>query len=416
LKKHHKERESEYIEIFRNLLHSAQFINGKPVEDFEKEFAEFCGTKFAVGVGSGTEALLFSLLSIGVKHGDIVITVPNTFIATAEAITQAGAQPEFVDVEDGTMCMSFERLTEYLEQKCFFDELTGETINTISGKPVRAVIPVHLYGQMAKLDQISRIAGKYHIAVIEDSCQAHGAQYFSNEEKKIKNAGENGLSAAFSFYPGKNLGACGEAGAVTTNDAQIAQTIKMLRDHGQKTKYYHDVEGFNGRLDTIQAAILLYKLKYLQEWNNIRRKLARTYTDELSKVEGVVTPVVPEGSYPVYHLYVIKARNRDELRKHLLENGIETALHYPVPLHLQKAYKNAGYSKGAFPVSESCANEIVSLPMNRIKLLKKYEGFIHSGINHMLSAGLYNEFSNVILCCKAIYPPCNSDKNKKLMC
>lgn len=364
LKKHHKERESEYIEIFRNLLHSAQFINGQPVDEFEKRFAEFCGTQFAIGVGSGTEALLFSLLSIGVKHGDIVITVPNTFIATAEAITQTGAQPEFVDVEEGTMCMSVDRLTEYLNEKCFFDELTGETINTISGKPVRAVIPVHLYGQMAKIDQISTIAGKYNIAVIEDSCQAHGAQYFSEADKKLKNAGENGSSAAFSFYPGKNLGACGDAGAVTTNDSQIAQKIKMLRDHGQRTKYYHEIEGFNGRLDTLQAAILLNKLKYLQEWNDIRRKLASTYTVELSKIEDVLTPEVPDGSYPVYHLYVIKVKNRDELRKHLLENGIETALHYPVPLHLQKAYKNYGYSKGAFPVSERCANEIVSLPMH----------------------------------------------------
>jgi dTDP-4-amino-4,6-dideoxygalactose transaminase len=364
LKKHHMERDFEYLEIFKNLLHTAQFINGQPVEEFEKNFADFCGTRFAVGVGSGTEALLFSLIAIGVKHGDIVVTVPNTFIATTEAITQAGAQPEFVDVEEGTMCMSVDKLAEYLKEKCFFDELTGETINTISGRAVRAIIPVHLYGQMAQMDKICRIAEQFKIAVIEDACQSHGAQFYSSIEGKIKKAGENGLSAAFSFYPGKNLGACGEAGAISTNDEGIEKKVKMLRDHGQKEKYYHEIEGYNGRLDTLQAAILLNKLKYLKEWNSIRKKLAMNYDSELSKIEGLIIPKVPDWSYPVYHLYVIRVKERDEFRKYLLNNGIETALHYPVPLHLQKAYQNCGYTKGKFPISEQCAKEIVSLPLH----------------------------------------------------
>jgi dTDP-4-amino-4,6-dideoxygalactose transaminase len=364
LKKHHKERDFEYLEIFRNVLHSAHFINGQAVTDFESKFAQYCGTKFAIGVGSGTDALRFSLMSIGVQTGDIVITVPNTFIATTEAITQAGAQPDFVDIDADTMCMSCEKLNEYLEDRCFVDDLTGETINKSFGKTVRAVIPVHLFGQMVNMDCINKIAEKYNISIIEDACQAHGAQYYSKLSNKIIRAGGYSSSGSFSFYPGKNLGACGEAGAITTDDENIMNTVRMLRDHGQVEKYNHEIEGYNGRLDTIQAAILITKLKYLDGWNNERKRLAKVYNDELSGIDEITLPFVPEWSNPVYHLYVIRVKKRDNLKTFLFENGIETALHYPIPLHLQKAYQYLGYSRGIFPISEQCADTLLSIPLH----------------------------------------------------
>jgi dTDP-4-amino-4,6-dideoxygalactose transaminase len=364
LKKHHTERDFEYIEAFKNILHSAQFINGKSVEDFEVSFAEYCGTRFAIGVGSGTDALRFSLIAVGVKPNDLVITVPNTFIATTESITQAGANFDFVDVSPETMCMSPAKYSEYLEKKCFVDKETGEARNKISGKVVKAVIPVHLYGQMADMDEISSISEKYKITVIEDACQAHGAEYYSRIGDKHKKAGGIGNAAAFSFYPGKNLGACGDAGAVTTNDENIYKQVKMIRDHGQVKKYYHDIEGYNGRLDTIQASILNIKLKSLDQWNKRRITLANVYDQELKCINEIRTPEVPQWSSPVYHLYVIRVNDRDHLKNHLQENGIETALHYPIPLHLQKAYYRLGYSKGSFPISEKCADTILSLPLH----------------------------------------------------
>lgn len=364
LRKHHNERDFEYIEAFKSVLHSAQFINGKSVEDFESNFAEYCGTKFAVGVGSGTDALRFSLIAAGIKTNALVITVPNTFIATTESITQAGAEFDFVDVSFDTMCMSPEKYIEYIEKKCTVDKETGEARNKITGKIVKAVIPVHLYGQMADLDDISTISEMYKISVIEDACQAHGAEYYSRIEKKYKRAGGAGIAAGFSFYPGKNLGACGDAGAVTTNDENIYKQVKMIRDHGQSKKYYHDIEGYNGRLDAIQAAILSVKLKTLDHWNKRRITIAKNYDQELKKINEIIIPAVPQWSSPVYHLYVIRVNDRDRLKIHLQENGIETALHYPIPLHLQKAYEQLGYSKGAFPVSERCSETILSLPLH----------------------------------------------------
>jgi dTDP-4-amino-4,6-dideoxygalactose transaminase len=364
LKKHHTERDFEYIEAFKNILHSAQFINGKSVEDFENSFADYCGTKFAVGVGSGTDALRFSLIAAGVKTNDIVITVPNTFIATTESITQSGAEFHFVDVSPETMCMSPAKYIEYLEKECFVDKETGEARNKISGKVVKAVIPVHLYGQMADMDEISSISEMYKITVVEDACQAHGAEYYSRSCDKSKKAGSIGKAAGFSFYPGKNLGACGDAGAVTTNDENIYGQVKMIRDHGQVKKYYHDIEGYNGRLDAIQASILSVKLKNLDQWNKKRISLAKVYDRELRCIDEIQTPEVPKWSSPVYHLYVIRVNDRDNLKNHLQENGIETALHYPIPLHLQKAYSKFGYSKGSFPVSEKCADTILSLPLH----------------------------------------------------
>ena len=239
-----------------------RFIGGPAVEGFEREFASFCDTRFCVGVGSGTDALRFALSAAGIAKGDCVITVPNTFIATTEAISQVGAQPEFVDVDEQTSTMDVEKLQAFLEHQCERNA-SGRLVSKRTGHPVTAIVPVHLYGHPADMDPIMELAERYNLVVIEDACQAHGAEYFSERNHRWMKAGSIGRAAAFSFYPGKNLGACGEAGAITTNDEEIARKCRMLRDHGQAKKYYHDVEGYNGRLDAIQAALLRIKLKHL---------------------------------------------------------------------------------------------------------------------------------------------------------
>lgn len=359
----HVELERELTEVFKHALHTASFIGGPMVEQFEQAFAEFCGTKHCVGVGSGTDALRFALMAAGVKSGDVVITVPNTFIATTEAISQAGAEPRFVDIQERTYNLDPAKVREYLETSCTVDDRLGVVIDQKSGKPVTAIVPVHLYGQMADMDPLLKLAEQYKLTVVEDACQAHGAQYFSKKENRWRIAGSMGKAAAFSFYPGKNLGACGEAGAITTNDEVVAQKSRMLRDHGQSRKYYHDLEGFNGRLDSIQAGILAVKLHHLNDWNNKRQQAARRYDEMLSPVEGVTRPYSPDGSKAVYHLYVIRVRDRAALQKHLAEANIGTAIHYPVPLHLQKAYASLGHRRGDFPITEKIAAEILSLPM-----------------------------------------------------
>jgi len=257
----HLELEEELVNVFRSAVKTAGFIGGHMVEGFESDFAEFSGTKYCIGVGSGTDALRFALIAAGIGQGDIVVTVPNTFIATTEAISQAGAIPDFVDVSDSTLNMDPEKLLLYLETRCVADK-RGRLVHRQNGRPVTAVVPVHLYGRPAEMDPILRLAEEYNLKVIEDACQAHGAEYYSDREKTWKKAGSMGIAAAFSFYPGKNLGACGEAGAVTTNDETIAQRIRVIRDHGQAKKYYHDLEGYNGRLDAIQAGILRVKLTF----------------------------------------------------------------------------------------------------------------------------------------------------------
>jgi dTDP-4-amino-4,6-dideoxygalactose transaminase len=332
------------------------------VEDFEKDFAAFCGASHSVAVSSGTDALRFAIMACGVEPGDAVVTVPHTFIATTEAISQAGAAPEFVDIDEHTYNMSFEMLRQFLEEQCTRDE-SGRLLSLRSGRPVTAIVPVHLYGQMADMDPILRLAGKYGLTVIEDACQAHGAEYFSKRLKRWMKAGSMGRAAAFSFYPGKNLGACGEAGAMTTNDTGVADKVKMLRDHGQVKKYYHDVEGYNGRLDAIQAGLLHAKLAHLAKWNAKRRDRAVEYNQLLAGNDAVSLPCEPSWSNAVYHLYVIRTRDRDGLMSHLKAAGIGTGIHYPIPLHLQKAYSSLNYSPGDFPVSERASAEIVSLPM-----------------------------------------------------
>ena len=290
------------------------------------------------------------------------MTVPNTFIATAEAISQAGAIPEFVDVDEHTYNISVQMLEQFLEEQCVRNS-DGRLISLRSGRPVTAVVPVHLYGQMADMDAILSLADKYGLTVIEDACQAHGAEYFSKRHNRWMKAGSMGRAAAFSFYPGKNLGACGEAGAVTTHDADVAAKVKMLRDHGQVKKYFHDLEGYNGRLDAIQAGILLVKLPNLEKWNTQRREKAAEYNRLMAANAGVRLPSEPSWSKAVYHLYVVRTSDRDGLINHLKAASIGTGIHYPVPLHLQKAYAYLNYSAGDFPVAESASMEIISLPM-----------------------------------------------------
>jgi dTDP-4-amino-4,6-dideoxygalactose transaminase len=359
----HVELEQELTEVFRKALKTAGFIGGPMVEEFEKAFAAFCDTSYSVAISSGTDALRFALMASGVKPGDVVVTVPHTFIATTEAISQAGALPEFVDIDEQTYNMDPAKLKEYLKKQCTVDE-AGKLISRRSGRPVTAVVPVHLYGQMADMDPILELAERYRLVVIEDACQAHGAEYFSRKHNRWMKAGSMGRAAAFSFYPGKNLGACGEAGAATTNDATIAKTMKMLRDHGQATKYYHDVEGYNGRLDSIQAGLLHVKLAHLAKWNVQRRERATEYKRLLKAVDrSLVPPCEPSWSRAVYHLYVVRTADREGLMEHLKKAGIGTGIHYPIPLHLQKAYASMQYSLGDLPVAEKAAAEIVSLPM-----------------------------------------------------
>jgi dTDP-4-amino-4,6-dideoxygalactose transaminase len=358
----HVELERELTEVFHKALHTAGFIGGDMVEDFEEAFAAFCEATHSIAVSSGTDALRFALMVAGVTSGDVVVTVPHTFIATTEAISQAGALPEFVDIDECTYNLSPEKLQDYLEQ-CSRDK-SGKLISRRSGRPVTAIVPVHLYGQMADMDAILALAEKYKLIVVEDACQAHGAEYFSKKQNRSMKAGSMGCAAAFSFYPGKNLGACGEAGAVTTNDAALAAKIKMVRDHGQAKKYYHDMEGYNGRLDAIQAGLLHVKLLHLTKWNAERRKRAAEYNRLLGPMDSAVTlPFEPTSSRAVYHLYVVRNADREGLMEHLKQAGIGTGIHYPIPLHLQKAYAGMNYRKGDFPATEKAASEIVSLPM-----------------------------------------------------
>jgi len=354
--------EHELTEVFKAALTSGRFIGGPLVEEFEKAFARFCGTKYSVGVSSGTDALRFALTASGVKEGDAVITAPNTFIATTEAITQAGAVALFVDVDDPTMNMDPTKLARFLNSRCAVND-EGKCIDSLTGRMVSAVVPVHLYGQTADMDPILSLAQQFNLRVIEDACQAHGAHYFSEREQQWIPAGAMGDAAAFSFYPGKNLGAMGEGGAVTTDREDVAQIAAMLRDHGQTKKYFHDLEGYNGRLDAIQAGFLRIKLEYLPGWNEARRRNADLYRKHLGGIKEIRLPEEPQWARGVYHLFVIRIPFRDRLKEYLANAGIGTGLHYPLPLHLQKAYRSFGLSEGSFPVTEKAAKEILSLPM-----------------------------------------------------
>ena len=357
----HRDLEEELVQSVREALRSAAFIGGPQVEAFEAEFAKFCGADLGIAVSSGTDALRFALTAAGVNAGDAVLTVAHTFIATVEAISQAGAATEFVDVDERTYTMSPAHLEEYLKQ-CVIDPASGRPLGRRTRRPISAIVPVHLYGQMADMKPILELADRYGLVVVEDACQAHGAEYLL--DSTWRRAGSMGRAAAFSFYPGKNLGACGEGGAVTTNDAPAARIVRMLRDHGQVQKYYHDLEGYNGRLDAIQAGFLRIKLRHLASWNDLRREAAARYAKLLAPLGGtVVLPHEADGRRSVYHLYVIRTPNRDGLAQSLKTAGIGTGLHYPVPVHLQKCYRDWGYTIGSLPVTEKAAAEVLSLPM-----------------------------------------------------
>jgi len=360
----HKELQNELVAVFQEALQTAGFVGGPMVEGFERDFAEFCDAKFCVGVNSGTDALRFALMAAGVRPGDIVLTVSMTFIATTEAISQAGARPDFIDVDERTYTMDPEKLKAYLRDQCEIDPATGRAMHRKLKKPVTAVVPVHLYGQTADMDPILETAARHRLVVIEDACQAHGAEYFSKKENRWRKAGSMGHAAGFSFYPGKNLGACGEGGAVTTNDEGIARTVRMIRDHGQSKKYYHDIEGYNGRLDSIQAGLLRVKLKHLPRWNQQRVECAQRYNELLATMSGSITlPFQPKWSKHVYHLYVVRTPRREELQTHLNEAGIGTGIHYPIPVHMQRAYDSMGWKRGDFPITEEASEQILSLPM-----------------------------------------------------
>lgn len=316
------------------------FILGPEAKQFEDHFAEFCGVTHAIGVDSGTAALHLAMMALNIGAGDEVVTTAHTFIATAEPISLLGARPVFVDIDPRTYNLDPNQLEAAITPR------------------TKAIIPVHLYGQPAEMDPILEIARAHNVPVIEDAAQAHGALY---RGRKIGSMGE---MACFSFYPGKNLGAYGDAGALVTNNEELAHKIKMLRDHGRTTKYEHEITGYGYRLDGIQGAILDAKLRHLPEWNTRRRAHADYYTELLSNLDdSMVTPYEPPHVRAVYHLYVIRTRKRDQLLEFLKERDIEAGIHYPVPLHLQPVYKPLGCPQGAFPETERAAHEILSLPL-----------------------------------------------------
>lgn len=338
LKKGFKPIRNEIMKAIEGVLSEMNLYLGPNCQGLENEFARYCNTKYAMGVGSGTEAIQFALLACGVKEGDEVITSPNTFFATAEAIAVIGAKPVFADIDPLTYTINPEAIEK-----------------TITGK-TKAIIPVHMYGQVSDMEPLIEIAKRYSIRIIEDACQAHGALY------KDKKAGSFGDAGCFSFYFTKNLGGYGEGGMVTTNDHEIAEKIKLYRNHGHKSKFEHAVFGYNGRLDEIQAAILRVRLKYLDDYNEKRRDIAQRY-HSLFKNTPLVLPQEAPGRSHVYHLYVIRSKNRDALQEYLNKNGISTGIHYKTPIHLQEAARYLGYKNGDFPEVESICSEILSLPI-----------------------------------------------------
>jgi len=341
LKKQYNEIKDEINEAVAHVLESGWFILGQEVEAFEEEFAGYCGLSHGIGVGSGTEALHLALLACGVGQGDEVITVPHTAVATVAAIELTGARPVFVDIDPASYTIAPDQLES---------RITAQT---------RAIVPVHLYGQAADLAPLLEIAQRHGLTVVEDCAQAHGAEY------RGRRVGSFGHVACFSFYPTKNLGAYGDGGMVVTDDEVLAQKVRLLRQYGWQKRYVSSLRGLNSRLDEIQAAILRVKLRHLDEWNEARRARARLYNELLAGSE-VATPTEMDYGRHVYHLYVVRCPNRayrDELKSYLAEHGVGTAIHYPVPIHVQEAYRDLGYRQGDFPMTEACTDEILSLPM-----------------------------------------------------
>jgi dTDP-4-amino-4,6-dideoxygalactose transaminase len=338
LKSQYRSIKPEIDRAIQQVLDESQYILGPAVSAFERDFATFCRTTEAIGVNSGTSALHLALLALGVRPGDEVITVPFTFVASVSAIEYAGAKPVLVDVEADYWTMDPAQLEAAITPR------------------TKAIMPVHLYGQPADMDPILAIAEKNGIPVVEDACQSHGSDY------QGRRCGSMGQIGCFSFYPGKNLGAYGEGGAAVTNDAALATRIRLLRAWGEETRYEHKYRGFNYRMDGIQGAVLGVKLKHLESWTEARRARAATYARALQDT-GVVVPVERPGVRHVYHVYVVRTPDRDGLRARLTEAGVQTGVHYPIPVHLQPAYRDLGYSVGDFPVSERAAREVLSLPI-----------------------------------------------------
>jgi len=333
----------EIDEAICRVTESGRFILGEEVETFEREIANYCGVNYAIGVASGTDALILSLKACGIKPGDEVITTPFTFVATAEAISHCGAVPLFVDIDPRTYNID----TNKIEAK-------------ISAK-TRAIIPVHLFGQPADMDAVLKLGKKYDLKIVEDCAQALSAKY------KGKRVGSIGNAGCFSFFPSKNLGAYGDGGMIVTDDPQIAEVSRMLRQHGMKMSYYHILPGFNSRLDAIQAAILGVKFKYLDNWSNLRRQAALLYTQMLSEISGIEPPHIADYNTTSANYYTVRLSdrrvNRNELRKYLASKDVDTAVYYPLSLHLQEAYKALGYKEGDFPESEVAQQQVISLPM-----------------------------------------------------
>jgi dTDP-4-amino-4,6-dideoxygalactose transaminase len=339
LNAHHQPIREQLDAAIRDVIDSSAFAGGPFVAAFEKDFAKYCGSNFCVGVGNGTDALWLALLALGVEPGDDVVTVPSTFMATAEAITYCGARPVFADIDEQTYTMDPALLERAITKR------------------TKAIIPVHLFGQCADMDPILEIANKHGIPVVEDACQAHGAIY------KGRKAGTLGAAGCFSFYPGKNLGALGEAGGTTTDDKDLAGKMQVYRDHGQHRKYHHSKVGWNARMDGIQGAVLSVKLKLLESSNIRRHAHAMLYDQLLGGMEEIITPSEATHNRHVYHIYAVRVKERDQLLQSLAGKGISCAIHYPIPVHLQEAYSFLGLGKGSFPVAERCADEFLSLPM-----------------------------------------------------
>ena len=361
LRAQHEEVRTEIEKAIGDIIDHSSFIGGNYVTAFEHQFADYLGVKEVVGVANGTDALWLSMVALGIGPGNAVITAPNTFIATVEAITRCGAQPLFVDINLDTATIDPKLIERFLEQECRVED-DGRVQHLSSGLQVAAILPVHLYGLPADMQPILEMAAEYGLLVIEDACQAHGAKYLLNGA--WRRVGGLGVAGAFSFYPAKNLGAMGDGGAISTNDPELAAKLRMLRDHGSRDKYIHPTSrGWNSRLDALQAAVLAIKLKKLDEWNARRRATADIYRQVLTGLP-LDLPVEPENAEHVYHLYVVRAAERENLRKALAEQGIGIGLHYPIPLHLQEAYTALGYQQGSFPNAERSASSVLSLPMH----------------------------------------------------
>jgi len=369
LKRQYKEIEGEILSATQRVYEKGRFILGEEVSAFEKEFSHYCGVRYGVGVGSGTDALYLALKAVGIGEGDEVVTVANSFVATALAISFTGAKPLFVDIDPKTYTMD----PNHLELLLKHQKAKG------SGRKIKAILPVHLYGHPAEMDSIMEIANRYELIVIEDACQAHGAKY---GKKKV---GSFGAMGCFSFYPTKNLGGYGDGGMVVTNHKRHDQNLRLLRCYGERKKYEHILKGHNSRLDEIQAAILRVKLKYLDQWNGERRRKAKIYTQMFSPL-GVVCPSEKKGVRHVYHLYTIKTKKRDSLQAFLKKKGIETLIHYPIPIPLQKAYRELEYHKRDLPLTNQWSRKILSLPFFPEMKESEMEEVVHE-VNNFLIGG-----------------------------